>query len=83
MQRRLEALRTHLHQAHDQRQHILEQLAPDNQAEKHVFGRRGQEVLRLTHMLEQVEQEIDAAGAALQALRQEATQAGAPAAWVQ
>jgi hypothetical protein len=40
-------------------------------------------MLQQAQALKQVEQEIDAAEAALQAVQQEALQAGAPQAWLQ
>jgi hypothetical protein len=47
------------------------------------MGRQGYEVLQQAQALQQVEQEIDAAEAALQAVQHEAFQAGAPRAWLQ
>jgi hypothetical protein len=40
-------------------------------------------MLRQAQALQQTEQEIDAAEAALQAMQQEAVQVGAPRAWLQ
>jgi hypothetical protein len=82
-QRRLDPVRSRLHQAQQQRASILEQLAPETQGEQQASGLRGKEVLRLTRALEQIEQERRDAEAALQALRQEAVRAGAPAEWLQ
>jgi septation ring formation regulator EzrA len=79
-QRRLGAVHTRLRQAQEQRQTVLERLASEHQGS---YGRRGKEVLRLTQTLEQLEQDMRNAEAALQALRQEATRAGAPAEWLQ
>lgn len=79
---RLDPIRSRLQKAEEQRRTLLEQLAAEQQ-ERRTYGRRGEEVLRLTKALEQVEQERREADAALQALRQEAQQAGAPAEWVQ
>jgi hypothetical protein len=47
------------------------------------MGRQGHEVLQQAQALKQVEQEIDAAKAVLQAVQQEALQTGAPQAWLQ
>ena len=82
-QERLAPIQNRLQQAEEQRRTLLEQLAAEPQQERQAYGRRGQEVLRLTKTLEQVERERREAHAALQALRQEAQQAGAPAEWVQ
>jgi outer membrane murein-binding lipoprotein Lpp len=79
-QRRLGAVHTRLRQAQEQRQTVLERLASEHQG---PYGRRGEEVLRLTQTLEQLGQDMRGAEAALQALRQEATRAGAPAEWLQ
>jgi hypothetical protein len=82
-QQRLEALRTRLQQAREERQAILEQLAPETGDTRQAFGRRGREVLELVQRLEQADQDMRQAEAALQALQQDATRAGAPAAWLQ
>jgi hypothetical protein len=82
-QQRLEPLRTRLQQARKQRQAILEQLAPDTEEARRSFGRRGREVLELVQRLEQTDQEIRQTEAAMQAVRQEAAHAGAPAVWLQ
>jgi hypothetical protein len=47
------------------------------------MGRQGHEILQLAQSLQEVEQVIDASEAALQAVQQEALQAGAPRAWLQ
>ncbi len=82
-QRRAKAARTRLQNARAQRQTILAQLAPTSDEEKRTFGRRGRQVLQLTQALEGAEQERRDAETALEALRREATQAGAPAKWIQ
>jgi len=51
--------------------------------EDRSFGRRGQEVLQLVQTLEQLDQEIHTAETDLQALRRQAANTGAPAAWLQ
>jgi septation ring formation regulator EzrA len=78
---RLEALQTRLRQAKEQRQTILAQLGAEE--ERSAFGRRGVEVLRQARTLDQINQEIRNTEAALEALRQEATRARAPAEWLQ
>jgi hypothetical protein len=45
-------------------------------------GRQGHEMLQQAQALQQVEQEVDAAETALQAVQQEILQAGAPRAWL-
>ena len=79
--RRLEALQAQLRQAQGQRKALLEQLAPEEQ--RQAFGRRGVEVLRQTQALERLERDMRGTEAALQVLRQDAAQAGAPAEWLQ
>jgi hypothetical protein len=81
-QQQLDALRTQLQQAQEKRRALLENLGADSR-ERRGFGRRGYEVLQQTRMLEQTEQEIRGTEAALEALRQDATRAGAPAEWLQ
>lgn len=78
-QQRAQALRAQLQQARQQRQQILQQLAEPPEG---PYGRRGDEVLQLTRALEQTEATIRETDAALQALRQEAREAGAPAEWL-
>jgi hypothetical protein len=80
---RVASLQTQLQHAREQRQAILAQLAPETPEERSAFGRRGREVLQLIEALERTTQDIRAAEAALQAVRQEAYHAGAPAAWLQ
>jgi hypothetical protein len=82
-QQRVVALQERLQHARQQRQSILQQLAPELSEERSAFGRRGQEVLQLVTTLEQLNQEIHQDETALQALRREATRAGAPLSWLQ
>jgi hypothetical protein len=82
-QQRLVTLQERLRHARQQRQSILQQLAPELSEERSAFGRRGQEVLQLVTTLEQLNQEIHQAETALQALRREAANAGAPVSWLQ
>jgi Domain of unknown function (DUF4124) len=80
---RAASLQARLQQVREQRQAILAQLAPETEEERSAFGRRGREVLQLVQALEQTWQDLRAAEAAWLALQQEASQAGAPAAWLQ
>ena len=82
-QRRVVTLRERLQHARQQRQSILQQLAPELSEERSAFGRRGREVLELVTTLEQLNQDIHQTEIALQALRREATSAGAPVSWLQ
>jgi DNA repair exonuclease SbcCD ATPase subunit len=83
-QGRIAAARERLQQAHMQRRDLLSQLAAiAGGEEQRLMGRQGHEVLQLAPALQQVEQEIDTAEAALQAVQQEALRAGAPRAWLQ
>jgi septal ring factor EnvC (AmiA/AmiB activator) len=82
-QQRLATARERLQQAQTQRRDLLTQLAASAGAEERTMGRQGHTVLQLAHTLQQTEQDIDTAAAALQAIRQEALQAGAPRAWLQ
>jgi hypothetical protein len=82
-QRRVATLRERLQHARQQRQSILQQLAPELSEERSAFGRRGREVLELVTTLEQLNQDIHQTEIALQALRREATSAGAPVSWLQ
>ena len=66
-----------------QRRDLLSQLAAVAGGESHLMGRQGHTILQLAQALQQTEQEIDAAETALQAVQQEALQAGAPRAWLQ
>jgi DNA repair exonuclease SbcCD ATPase subunit len=80
---RVTAARERLQQAQMQRRDLLTQLTAVAGAEQGIVGRQGYEMLQQAQALQQVEQEIDAAEAALQAVQQEALQAGAPRAWLQ
>jgi len=82
-QRRVTAARERLQQAQRQRRDLLTQLGAVDDGEERIMGRQGHNVLQQAQALKQVEQEIDAAQAALQAVQQEALQAGAPQAWLQ
>jgi len=82
-QRRMATARERLQQAQAQRRDLLSQLVAVADGEQRLVGRQGYEVLQQAQALQQVEQEIDAARAALQAVQQEALQAGAPRAWLQ
>jgi hypothetical protein len=77
------AVRERLQQAQMQRRDLLTQIAAAAGEDERIMGRQGYEVLQQAQALQQVEQEIDAAEAALQAVQQEAFQAGAPRAWLQ
>jgi uncharacterized protein DUF4124 len=81
-QQRMTVVRERLQQAQMQRRDLLTQLAAAAGEDERVMGRQGYEVLRQAQALQQVEQEIDAAEAALQAMQLEALQAGAPRAWL-
>ena len=82
-QQRMTAARERLQQAQMQRRDLLTQLAAVAGAEQGIMGRQGYEILQQAQALQQAEQEIDAAGAAMQAVQQEALQAGALRAWLQ
>jgi DNA repair exonuclease SbcCD ATPase subunit len=82
-QRRMAAARERVQQAHRQRRDLLTQLTAEGDGEQRLMGREGYSVLQQAQALQQVEQEIDAAEATLQAVQQEALQAGAPQAWLQ
>jgi hypothetical protein len=82
-QQRMTAARERLQQAQMQRRDLLAQLAAISDGEQGIMGRQGYEMLQQAQALQQTEQEIDAAEAALQAMQQEAFQAGAPRAWLQ
>jgi Domain of unknown function (DUF4124) len=77
-QRRMTAARERL-----QRGDLLTQLAAAADGEQGIMGRQGYEMLQQAQALQQAEQEIDAAEAALQAMQREALQAGAPRSWLQ
>jgi len=82
-QRRLGAVRDRMSQAQAQRRDLLSQLAAAAGEEQRAAERQGRALLQLAQALQQAEQDIDAAEAALQAVKQEALVAGAPAAWLQ
>jgi hypothetical protein len=82
-QQRVTAARERLQQAHMQRRDFLTQLAAAADGEQGIIGRQGYEMIQQAQALQQTEQEIDAAEAALQAVQQEALQAGAPRSWLQ
>jgi DNA repair exonuclease SbcCD ATPase subunit len=82
-QRRMAVARERVRQAQTQRRDLLTQLAAVAGGEERTMGRQGHDVLQQAQALQQVEQEIDAAETALQAVQQEALQAGAPRAWLQ
>ena len=82
-QQRVTTAREQLQQAQTLRRDLLTQLAAAADGEQGIMGRQGYEMLQQAQALQQVEQEIDAAEAALQAMQQEALQAGAPRAWLQ
>jgi DNA repair exonuclease SbcCD ATPase subunit len=82
-QQRMITARERLQQAQMQRRDLLTQLAAIAGEDERIMGRQGYELLQLAPALQQVEQEIDAAEAALQAVQQEAFQAGAPHTWLQ
>ena len=77
------AIRERLQEAQVQRRDILTQLTAATDGGQGIIGRQGFEILQQAQALKQTEQEIDAAEAALQAMQQEAIQAGAPLAWLQ
>lgn len=80
--RRLDPLRARLQEHQARRQALLQDLGADSR-QRRGFGRRGHEVLQHNRALEQTAQDIRDTEAALEALQQEATQAGVPAEWLQ
>jgi hypothetical protein len=82
-QQRVTVVRERLQEAQVQRRDILTQLTAAADGGQGIIGRQGYEILQQARALQQAEQEIDAAEAALQAMQQEALQAGAPLAWLQ
>ena len=82
-QQRMTAARERLQEAQMQRRDILTQLTAATDGGQGIMGRQGYEILQQTQALQQTEQEIDAAEVALQAMQQEALQAGAPRSWLQ
>jgi len=81
-QQRATAARERLQQAQRQRRDLLTQFTAAAGAEQGIMGRQGYEMLQQAQALQQIELEIDAAEAALQAVQQEALQVGAPRAWL-
>jgi septal ring factor EnvC (AmiA/AmiB activator) len=82
-QQRFQSLRDRLRLTREQRQAVLGKLAGELSEEGRTFGRRGREVLDLANILEQLNQDIHTTETALQALRREATNAGAPPQWLE
>jgi hypothetical protein len=82
-QRRMATARERLQQAQTQRRDLLTQLTAATGGAERTTGRQGHNVLQLAQALQQTERDIDTAEAALQAVQQEALQAGAPRAWLQ
>lgn len=82
-QQRLRALHERMSQAQAQRRDLLSQFAGVAGEDPRAAARQGRTILQLVQALQQAEQDIDAAETALQAARQEALRAGAPAAWLQ
>ena len=82
-QRRVTAARERVQQAQTQRRDLLTQLAAVADGEQRPMGRQGHDLLQQAQALQQVEQEVATAEAALQAVQQEALQAGAPRTWLQ
>jgi len=80
---RLRAPRDRMHQAQAQRRDLLSQLTAAAGEDPGAAARQGRTILQLVQALQQAEQDIDAAAAALQAVTQEALRAGAPAVWLQ
>jgi len=82
-QSRITAVRDRMQQAQTQRRALLTQLAAATGGELRTAERQGRSILQQARLLQQIEQEIDTAEAAMQAMRQEAFQAGAPEWWLQ
>jgi hypothetical protein len=82
-QSRITAARDRMQQAQTLRRDLLTQLAAATVGDLRTAERQGGHILRQARSLQQVEQEIDATEAAMQAMRQEAFQAGAPEEWLQ
>jgi hypothetical protein len=81
--RRVTVARERMQQAQAQRREILTQFSTAAGGELRTAERQGRGILQQAQALQQIEQEIDAAETAIQAMRQEARQAGAPEAWLQ
>ena len=79
-QRRLAVVRDRLRQAQAQRRDILTRLAAAAGSGERAAAGQARVILEQAEVLSQVEQEIDAAEAALETVQQEALRAGAPAA---
>lgn len=82
-QQHLRAMHDRMSQAQAQRRDLLSQLAAAAGENPRAGVRQGRTILQLVQALQQAEQDIDATETALQAARQEALRAGAPAAWLQ
>src|SRR5262249_15485953 len=82
-QERMAVAREQVQQAQTLRRDFLSRLGAIANREQRGLGRQGHEVLQLARELREAEQVIDAAEAALQAVQQEALQAGAPRVWLQ
>ena len=82
-QHRIAVVREWLRQAQTQRREILTQLTTATGGEQRTAERQGRDILQQAQALQQIEQEIDAGETAIQALRQEALQAGTPEEWLQ
>jgi hypothetical protein len=82
-QSRSTAIRDQMQQAQTLRRDLLTQLAATTVGDLRTVERQGGDILRQARSLQQVDQEIDATEAAMEAMRQEAFQAGAPAEWLQ
>ena len=81
-QSRFTAVRDRMQQAQTQRRALLTQLAAATGGELRTAERQGRSILQQARLLQQIEQELDTAEAAMQAMRQEALQAGAPEEWL-
>jgi hypothetical protein len=82
-QSRSTAIRDQMQQAQTLRRDLLTQLAATTVGDLRTVERQGGEILRQARSLQHVDQEIDTTEAAMEAMRQEAFQAGAPAEWLQ
>jgi hypothetical protein len=82
-QSRITAVRDRMQQAQTQRRALLTQLAAATGGELRTAERQGRSILQQARLLQQIEQEIDTAETAMQAMRQEASQAGVPEWWLQ
>jgi hypothetical protein len=82
-QSRILAARDRMQQAQTLRRDLLTRLAAITNGDLRTAERQGRDILQQARTLQQVEQEIDTTEAAMQAIRQEAFQAGAMAGWLQ